>query len=57
MEVLETELNRQSKKSAVVPRFLCKRTNGNARTRQTAREIVEAREELMQVLLFLHLRE
>ena len=53
MEVMETDANARSPLKNIVPKFL-KRQNSH---RTTQREVVEAREELMQVLTFLHLRE
>lgn len=58
MTALETEIgiNRRPRASAVIPRFLRRRASTGSVLRLTSREIAEAREELLKVVLFLHLR-
>lgn len=72
MAVLEKETKKRSRRVPLVPKvFLRKNSNGNGNgngsgkgkggcgvlPRPTLREIAEAREELMKLVVFLHLRE
>lgn len=57
MTALEGELNNfRPRASAVIPKFLRRRASTGSQLRLTSREIAEAREELLKVVLFLHLR-
>lgn len=57
MEALETELGNRPIRGAVVSKLLCRSSSSVGHARPSARELVETREELLQVLLYLHLRE
>lgn len=66
MAVLEKEAKKRSRRVPLVPKvFLRKNSNGSGKgkggcgvlPRPTLREMAEAREELMKLVVFLHLRE